>query len=125
MASFLVWTAAELAAVRIVSMYGCGDFHLTWLGTMLFDGNDVLVGGSLGFTYPVTQASASQPFASINQYFPALAMQGIPPIGTAHITMGSHGVGGHVHGGHLPKSVAPSDSPRAPSVSRFSHPEAL
>jgi hypothetical protein len=111
---------SNLASPRIVSMYAYGDFILTWVGAMLFNGTDIFVGGSLGFTYPVTQASTSQPFDSINQYFPPLALQSIPPLSTAHKAVGNLRVGGPAHGGRFPRSVAPSDSPSAPSVSRFS-----
>jgi hypothetical protein len=116
---------SNVASPRTVSMYGYGDFVLTWVGAMVFNGSDMFVGGSLGFAYPVTQASTSQPFNSINQYFPPLGLQSIPPVSTAHKTVGNLRVGGHAHGGRFPKSVAPSDSPSVPSVSRFSRRGAL
>lgn len=112
---------SNLASPRIVSIYGYGDFILTWIGAMLFNGTDIFVGGSLGFAYPLTQADVSQPFDSINQYFPPLALQSIPPVGTgAHQGVGNVRVGSHAHGGRFPKSVGPSDSGSVPRVSRFS-----
>jgi len=110
----------NLASPRIVSMYAYGDFVETWVGAMVFNGSDLFVGGSLGFTYPVTQASTSQPFNSINQYFPPLPLQSILPLSTAQKLVGNLRVGSHSHDGRFPKSVAPSDSLGAPSVSRFS-----
>ena len=69
---------SNLSSPRIVSLYGHGDFILTWVGSLLFDGNELYLGGSLGFTYPVEQVDMSLPFDNINQYFPPLALQSIP-----------------------------------------------
>lgn len=116
---------SNLASPRIVSMYGYGDFIQTWVGTLLFNGTDIFVGGSLGFTYPVTQANVSQPFDSINQYFPPLALQSIPRVSTAHKAAGNLRVSGHAHGSRFPKSFAPSESRSCRRVSRFSRRGAL
>ncbi len=71
----------NLAAPRIVSIYGYGDFIETWVGVMIFSGNDIFVGGDLGLLPDsFTQADISQPYDSIEQDFPPLALQGIPPL---------------------------------------------
>jgi hypothetical protein len=61
---------------RIVSAIAYGDFVETWSGTLLFNGSELFVGGALNAgVYPVTEADASHPFDSINQYFPPSALQ--------------------------------------------------
>ena len=60
---------------RLVSTYAHGDFILTDIITMLFNGSDLFIGGNLGFAYPLAQVDMSHPFDSINQYFPPLALQ--------------------------------------------------
>jgi hypothetical protein len=69
---------SNLAVPRLVSIYAYGDFIDTWIGAMLFKGSNMFVGGSLGFTYPFTQVDISQPYDSIEQDFPPLALQNIP-----------------------------------------------
>jgi hypothetical protein len=73
---------ANPAVPRLVSIYAHGDFILTWVGSLLFAGTDLFVGGSLGFSYPVAQVDMSQPFDSINQYFPPAALQAGAASGT-------------------------------------------
>lgn len=64
------------AVPRIISMIAYGDVVETWSGTLLFNGSELFVGGALnGGVYPVTEVDASQPFDSINQYFPPTALQ--------------------------------------------------
>ncbi len=110
----------NLTAPRIVSIYAYGDFILTWIGAMQFIGTDVFVGGSLGFAYPLTQADISQPFDSINQDFPPIGLQSIPPLGQAQHPVGKLRLGGHPNGNRFPKSVQPQGSSSAPIASRFS-----
>ena len=82
---------SNLSSPRIVSLYGHGDFIVTWVGSLLFDGNELYLGGSLGFTYPVEQVDMSLPFDNINQYFPPLALQSIPsPSQTYSSARGKH-----------------------------------
>jgi hypothetical protein len=63
------------ARPRLVHQYAHGDFVLTTIDTMLFHGNDLLIGGDLGYAYPFQQVDMTHPFDSINQYFPPLALQ--------------------------------------------------
>ena len=63
------------AVPRLVYQYAHGDFILTTIDTMLFHGNDILIGGDLGYVYPFEQVDMTHPFDSINQYFPPLALQ--------------------------------------------------
>ena len=70
----------NLATPRLVSTYAHGDFILTSVLSMLFQGTDLFVGGDLGFAYPLAQADMSHPFDSINQYFPPLALQNPGPL---------------------------------------------
>jgi hypothetical protein len=109
----------NLASPRIVSIYAYGDFISTWIGAMLFSGTDIFVGGSLGFAYPLTQADISQPFDSINQVFPPLALQSIP-LNQAQHSLAKARFGGHPNGRRFPRSVQPSGLPKPPSISRFS-----
>ena len=66
---------ASPAAPRLVSQYAYGEFVLTTVDSMLFKGNDFFAGGFLGYTYSVQQMDLSNPYDSINQYFPPLALQ--------------------------------------------------
>ena len=72
---------ANPSTPRIVSVYAYGDFIMTWVGSLLFTGHELFVGGSLGSTYPVAQVDISQPYNTINRYFPPPALQSIPPRG--------------------------------------------
>jgi hypothetical protein len=108
------------ATPRIVSIYAYGDFILTWIGALAFDGNSIFVGGSLGFTYPFTQAYISQPYDSIEQDFPPLALQSIPPLGQARRPATGVRLGGHPNHARFPKSVPKPAPPGRKTVSRFS-----
>jgi hypothetical protein len=83
---------SNLAVPRIVSVYAYGDAILTWSGTLLFSGTELFVGGALiGSVYPVTQVDMSQPFDSINQYFPPAALQNpLPPGQNARARLKAH-----------------------------------
>ena len=70
----------NLAWPRLVSTYAHGDFILTSVLSMLFNGTDLFVGGDLGFAYPLAQVDMSHPFDSINQHFPPLALQSAGPL---------------------------------------------
>jgi len=94
-------------APRIVSLYGHGDFILTWVGTLLFNGSQMYLGGSLGFTYPVEQVDMSEPFNSIFQEFPPAALQNIPLPSTVYPAAAKAQLIGHPHGGRFPKRVPP------------------
>jgi len=80
----------RLTSPRIVSLYAYGDFILTWSGTLLFNGNSLLVGGSLNSSvYPIAQVDLSHPYDNINQYFPPQALQKTPPLGAVQQAPGS------------------------------------
>ncbi len=68
------------AAPRLVSVYAYGEFILTNVDSMLLNGTDLFVGGLLGGAYPLMQIDMSEPFDSINQYFPPLALQSPGPL---------------------------------------------
>jgi hypothetical protein len=68
------------ATPRLVSVYAHGDFIVTNVDTMLFNGTDLFVGGTLGGPYPLAQVDMSHPFDSVNQYFPPLALQNPGPL---------------------------------------------
>ena len=110
----------NLATPRIVSIYGYGDFVETWIGVMLFSGSSIFVGGSLGFTYPFTQADISQPYDSIEQDFPPPALQSIPPLGQVRRSATGVRLGGHPNGARFPKSVPTPALPGTKTISRFS-----
>jgi hypothetical protein len=110
----------NLATPRIVSIYGYGDFIETWIGAMLFSGSNMFVGGSLGFAYPLTQADISQPYDSIEQDFPPLALQSIPPPGQARRSATGARLGGRPNSGRFPKSVRTPAPTGTKTVSRFS-----
>jgi hypothetical protein len=66
---------------RIVSAIAYGDYVETWVGALLFNGNELFVGGALNAgVYPLTEVDASQPLDSINQYFPPAALQNPFPL---------------------------------------------
>jgi hypothetical protein len=65
---------------RIVSVYAYGDAIETYADPLLFNGTELFVGGSPGGVYPVVQVDMSQPFDSINQYFPPAGLQNPAPI---------------------------------------------
>jgi len=66
------------AAPRIVSKYAPGDFIETSVNAFLFNGNELLIAGSLNSSvFPIAQIDMSQPFDSINEYFPPLALQSL------------------------------------------------
>ena len=65
---------------RLVSDYAHGDFVVTDILAILFNGTDMFVGGDLGGAYPLAQVDMSHPFDSINQYFPPLALQDPGPL---------------------------------------------
>jgi hypothetical protein len=66
---------ANLTQPRLVSVYAHGDYIFTWVGSLLFNGTELFVGGSLGNTFPVAQVDMSQPRDNITQFFPPLALQ--------------------------------------------------
>ncbi|MGA8605462.1 MAG: hypothetical protein WB616_01110, partial [Candidatus Sulfotelmatobacter sp.] len=103
----------NLATPRIVSIYGYGDFVETWIGVMLFSGSSIFVGGSLGFTYPFTQADISQPYDSIEQDFPPPALQSIPPLGQVRRSATGVRLGGHPNGA---RSQSQFRRPRFPAL---------
>jgi hypothetical protein len=73
----------RLTSPRIVSLYAYGDFILIWSGTLLFNGNSLLVAGSLNSgVYPIVQVDLSHPYDNINQYFPPQALQKPAPLHT-------------------------------------------
>jgi hypothetical protein len=110
---------SSLATPRLVSISAYGDFTETWIGVMLFEGNDMFVGGSLGFAYPVTQVDISQPYDSIEQDFPPLALQSIPPLSQPWRSSGGVRLGGLHNGARFPKSVPTPALPAAKTISRF------
>jgi hypothetical protein len=105
---------------RIVSIYAYGDFIETWIGAMLFSGSNLFVGGSLGFAYPFSQADISQPYDSIEQDFPPLALQSIPPVGQIRRPATGVRLGGHSNSARFPKSVPTPAPPGTKTISRFS-----
>jgi LVIVD repeat len=110
----------NLVFPRIVSIYAYGDFIETWVGVMLFSGSDIFVGGSLGFTYPFTQADISQPYDNIDQDFPPLGLQSIPPVGQVRRSATGVRLGGHSKSARFPKSVPKPVPPGTKTISRFS-----
>jgi len=75
---------ANPAVPRIVSKYAYGTSILTSVYSLLFTGNELLVAGALNSgVYPISQVDVSQPFDSINEYFPPLALQAPAPLGAA------------------------------------------
>lgn len=98
---------ANLSAPRIVSIYGHGDFIVTWVGSLLFNGTEMYLAGSLGYLDPVEQVDMSQPYDSINQYFPPLALQNIPQSYSAHREPPTARQSADPHGGRFPRRVPP------------------
>jgi hypothetical protein len=80
----------NLVVPRVVSVYAHGDFILTWVGSLVFSGTDLFVGGSLGFAYPVAQVDMSLPRNSISYYFPPSALQS--PAGLGNVRHSLPGV---------------------------------
>ncbi len=79
----------RLTSPRIVSLYAYGDFILTWSGTLLFNGNSLLVGGSLNSSvYAIAKVDLSHPYDNINQDFPPQALQKPAPLGTVRRASG-------------------------------------
>lgn len=115
----------NLGTPRIVSIYAYGAFIETWVSAMLFSGSNIFVGGSLGFAYPFTQALISGPYDSIEQDFPPLALQSIPPVGPVRAPATRARLGGHPSGTRFPKSVPPQTPPRPKITPRFSSHEGL
>jgi hypothetical protein len=111
---------SNLSNPRLVSLYGYGDFIKTWIGAMVFNGSDMFVGGSLGFAYPFTQADISQPYDSIEQDFPPLALQSIPSSSQARRAVAGIRLGGHPNSTRYPKSVPTPTPAGAKTISRFS-----
>ncbi len=74
----------NLAVPRIVSKYAYGGFVLTTVNSLLFNGEELLIGGSLNDgPYPVAAVDVSNPFDSIEEFFPPLALQNPAPLATA------------------------------------------
>ncbi len=69
------------ALPRMVSSYAHGAFILTSIDRMLFSGTDMLIGGSLGFTYSFAQADMARPFDTIHLLFPPETLQNPGPVG--------------------------------------------
>jgi hypothetical protein len=67
----------NLNSPRIVSVYA---YFASWIGTLLPTGNELYVGGDLGFASSVIQVDISSPYDSINQYFPPAALQSPSPL---------------------------------------------
>ena len=72
------------AAPRLVSVYAYSGGLMASVYSLTFEGTDLFVGGSLDGTYSVAQADMSQPFDSINTYFPPAALQSPALPGTLH-----------------------------------------
>jgi hypothetical protein len=85
----------NLATPRIVSIYAHGDFIMTWVSSLVFNGNELFAGGFLGGDYSVAPVDMSEPFDTINQYFPPLALQNPAPVGSARSTTGHIRLGEH------------------------------
>lgn len=110
----------NLATPRLVSIYAYGDFIETSIVAMLFSGSNIFVGGSLGFAYPFTQANISQPYDSIEQDFPPLALQSIPPVGQVRRSATGARLGGDPNRARFPKSIPKAALPGTKTISRFS-----
>jgi hypothetical protein len=67
----------NLNSPRIVSVYA---YFASWIGTLLPTGNELYVGGDLDFASSVIQVDISNPYDSINQYFPPAALQSPSPL---------------------------------------------
>jgi hypothetical protein len=70
----------NLATPRLVSVYAYGAFILNNIDSLFANGTDLFVGGFLGGAYPLIEVNMSEPFDSINQYFPPLALQSPGPL---------------------------------------------
>ncbi len=61
---------------RMVSVNAYSTAILEFTAALLFNGNELFVGGVLnGSVYPVAEVNMSQPLDSINQYFPPAALR--------------------------------------------------
>ena len=107
---------ANLPVPRIVSKYAYGDFVETAVGSLLFNGNELLVGGAINSgVYPIEVVDISQPFDSIEEFFPPVTLQNPAPI-----SMIKHGFA-TPYTGRGPNSIRrfhntfpdPTDHPRA------------
>jgi hypothetical protein len=74
----------NLAVPRIVSKYAYGTFTSTGVGSLLFNGNELIVGGTLNSgIYPATLVDISRPYDSIQEYFPPIVLQSPAAVGAA------------------------------------------
>jgi hypothetical protein len=74
----------NLAVPRTISKYAYGAFTSTAVGSILFNGDEAIVGGTLNSgVYPATLVDISQPFDSIGEYFPPIALQSPAAVGAA------------------------------------------
>jgi hypothetical protein len=74
----------NLAVPRVISKYAYGAFTSTGVGSLLFNGNELIVGGTLNSgVYPATLVDISKPYDSIEEYFPPIALQSAAPVGAA------------------------------------------
>jgi hypothetical protein len=97
------------AVPRIVSLYSHCDFILTWVGTLLFNGTQMYLGGSLGFNEPVEQVDILEPFNIIIQEFPPVALQNVLSPGSVYPAAVKVRVAGVPHGGRFPKRIPPPE----------------
>jgi hypothetical protein len=74
----------NLAVPRVISKYAYGAFTSTGVGSLVFDGNELIVSGTLNSgVYPATLVDISRPYDSIEEYFPPIALQSAAPVGAA------------------------------------------
>jgi len=72
----------NLAVPRLVTIYALPSglySPANWITSMFFDGTYMFVGGAINDTITVMELDMTQPFDSINQYFPPLALQVFGP----------------------------------------------